>query len=79
MTLVEGGSTIVESEVDTDVETLVTVRSSVLVTTEISTRVTVGPSTVWTEVGPGIVDKTVCVKDSTCVEVLTTEIVVGTT
>ena len=46
MKLVEGGSTIVESEVDTDVEMLVTVRSSVLVTTEISTRVTVGPSTV---------------------------------
>ena len=59
MTLVEGGSTIVDREVDTDIEVLVTVRSSVLVTTEISTRVTVGPSTVWIEVGPGTVDTSV--------------------
>lgn len=65
MTLVDGGSTIVDREVEIDVDTLMTVRSNVLVTTEISTRVIstvvgsvwteVGPGTVSTEVGPGTV------------------------
>lgn len=68
MTLVDGGSTIVDREVEIDVDTLVTVRSNVLVTTEISTRVIstvvgsvwteVRPRTVCTEVGPGTVSTT---------------------
>jgi hypothetical protein len=87
-TVVEGGSTMVERVVETEVDTLTTVEvcTSVLVTTEISTRVIssvcteVGPSMVCTEVGPGTVsiEETVRVKESTCVDVLTTEIVVGT-
>lgn len=62
MTLVDGGMTMVEKEVEIDVEVIVTVRSDVLVTTDISTRVIVGPSrvcvgpgTVCTEVGPSTV------------------------
>lgn len=43
---VDGGSTMVVREVEMEVETVVTVLSIVLVTTEMSTRVTVGPSTV---------------------------------
>lgn len=87
--VVEGGSTMVESDVEMEVDTLTTVEvcTSVLVTTEISTRVTsrvcteVGPSMVCMEVGPGTVstEETVWVNESTCVDVLTTEIVIGTT
>lgn len=68
MTLVDGGSTVVMREVDIEVETLVTVCSSVLVTIEISTRViSTVVGRVCTEVGPG----TVCVGPGT---VSTTEI-----
>lgn len=81
MTLVDGGSTMVDRDVEIDVETLVTVCSNVLVTTEISIRViSIVVGRVCTEVGPGTVcvgPRTVSTTEITCVVVLTTEIVVG--
>lgn len=81
MTLVDGGSTIVDRDVETDVETLVTVCSRVLVTTDISTRViSTVVGRVCTEVGPGTVcvgPGTVSTTEITWVMVLTTETVVG--
>jgi hypothetical protein len=81
MILVEDGSTIVDREVEIDVETLVTVCCRVLVTTEISTRViSTVVGTVCAKVGPGTVcvgPGTVSTTEMTWVVVLTTEIVVG--